>query len=193
MQTTSYPSDLTDAQWALLEPMLPKTNPLGRPPSPGRPIFNGILYVLRGGIPWRFLPTEYGPWQTVYGKFRCWKQAGVWKSLNDRLRTEVRKARGKRARPTGCILDSQTVRSADHAVVIAQTQPPFTRVPLDRGRRVGRRLNCTLSRGPWGNGQKNRDRQEVARPHKGLVNHIRVLSHRLLSIGIWPLNVSSKA
>ena len=114
MQTISYPSDVTDAQWALLEPMLPKPNPLGRPPSPGRPIFNGILYVLRGGIQWRFLPKEYGPWQTVYGKFRRWKQAGVWKSLNDRLRTEVRKARGKRARPTGCILDSQTVRSADH-------------------------------------------------------------------------------
>jgi len=51
MPTTFYPSDLTDAQWALLDPMLPQTNPLGRPPSPVRPIFNGILYVLRGGHP----------------------------------------------------------------------------------------------------------------------------------------------
>ena len=114
MQTTSYPSDLTDAQWALLEPMLPKTKPLGRPPTPARTLFNAILYVLRGGIPWRFVPKDYGPWQTVYGKFRHWKKAGLWKTLNDGLRTLVRKAKGKRARPTACILDSQTVRSADH-------------------------------------------------------------------------------
>lgn len=114
MQTTSYPSDLSDAQWALLEPLLPKVQPRGRPPTPARTIFNATLYVLRGGIAWRFLPKDYGPWQTVYGKFRRWKQAGTWKALNDHLRTEVRKAHGKRARPTACILDSQTVRSADH-------------------------------------------------------------------------------
>lgn len=114
MQTTFYPSELSDPQWVLLEPMFPKIPPLGRPPTPARTIFNGILHVLRGGIPWRFLPTDYGPWQTVYGKFRRWKKAGLWQTLNDRLRTAVRKAHGKRARPTACILDSQTVRSADH-------------------------------------------------------------------------------
>ena len=114
MQETSYPSDLTEAQWALLEPMLPKTKPRGRPPTSARTLFNALLYVLRGGIPWRFVPKDYGPWQTVYGKFRRWKKAGLWKTLNDRLRTPARKERGKRARPTACILDSQTVRSADH-------------------------------------------------------------------------------
>ena len=114
MQTTTYPSDLSDPQWALLAPMLPKIQPRGRPPTPARTLFNGIFYVLRGGIQWRFLPKDYGPWQTVYGKFRRWKKAGLWKTLHDRLRTEVRKAKGKRARPTACILDSQTVRSADH-------------------------------------------------------------------------------
>ena len=65
MQTTSYPCDLTEAQWAVLEPMLPKTKPRGRPPTPARTLFNAILYVLRGGIPWRFLPKDYGPWQTA--------------------------------------------------------------------------------------------------------------------------------
>ena len=114
MQTTSYPSDLSDAQWELLEPLLPKIQPCGRPPTPARTIFNAILYVLRGGIPWRFIPTDYGPWQTMYDKFRLWQKAGLWKTLNDGLRTAVRKAHGKRARPTACILDSQTVRSADH-------------------------------------------------------------------------------
>jgi putative transposase len=114
MQTTSYPSDLTDSQWSVLEPLLPRTSKRGRPPTAPRHIFNGILYVLRGGIQWRFLPSDYGPWQTVYGKFRRWKKAGLWKALNDQLRLQVRKASGKRARPTACILDSQTVRSADH-------------------------------------------------------------------------------
>lgn len=114
MQTTSYPSDLSDPQWAVLEPLLPKAADRGRPPTAPRCIFNAILYVLRGGIQWRALPKEYGPWPTVYGKFRRWKKAGLWKTLNDQLRLQVRKASGKRARPTACILDSQTVRSADH-------------------------------------------------------------------------------
>lgn len=114
MQNSSYPSDLTDAQYALLEPMLPKPSKRGRPPGPARTMFNAILYVVRGGIPWRFLPTAYGPWETVYGTFARWKAGNVWESLNDCLRSSVRKQEGKRSRPTACILDSQTVRSADH-------------------------------------------------------------------------------
>jgi putative transposase len=115
MLSTSYPSDLTDPQWALLEPKLrPVKRGLGRPPADARTMINGILYVLRGGIPWRFLPKGYGPWQTVYGTFRRWKAAGLWEVLNTQLRGAIRRAAGKRARPTGCILDSQTVRSADH-------------------------------------------------------------------------------
>jgi len=114
MLNSSYPSDLTDAQFALLESMLPKHNRRGRPASDPRIMFNGILYVVRGGIPWRFLPKTYGPWETVYGTFARWKAAHVWESLNDCLRSGVRKQEGKRSRPTACILDSQTVRSADH-------------------------------------------------------------------------------
>lgn len=114
MQLSSYPSDLTDSQWSLLGRELPKANQRGRPPSNPRIMFNAILYVVRGGIPWRFLPKEFGPWQTVYGTFRRWKAANLWESLNDCLRAQVRQAVGKRSRPTACILDSQTVRSADH-------------------------------------------------------------------------------
>jgi putative transposase len=115
MLLTSYPSDLTDPQWALLAPKLrPVQHSLGRPPADARTMVNGILYVLRGGIPWRFLPKGYGPWQTVYGTFRRWKNAGLWETLNAQLRSGVRRGVGKRSRPTGCILDSQTVRSADH-------------------------------------------------------------------------------
>ena len=114
MQISSYPSDLTGAQWTLLEPMLPEAKKRGRPASNARIMFNAILYVVRGGIPWRFLPKECGPWQTVYGTFRRWQAAKLWESLNACLRAHVRHEVGKRSRPTACILDSQTVRSADH-------------------------------------------------------------------------------
>jgi len=115
MTTVLYPSDVTDAQWAVLQPLLRRgQKKLGRPPSDARTMLNGILYVLRGGIPWRFLPKEYGPWATVYGPFRRWKSARLWAALHDPLRAWGRVAVGKRARPTGCILDRQTVRSAGH-------------------------------------------------------------------------------
>jgi len=115
MTATTYPSDLTDAQWAKLQPLLRQTQTkLGRPPADSRTMINGILYVVRGGIPWRFLPKSYGPWPTVYGTFRRWKLAHLWEALNDQLRGCVRQTVGKRSRPTACILDSQTVRSAAH-------------------------------------------------------------------------------
>ena len=114
MLNSSYPSDLTDGQFALLEPMLTQPSKRGRPACDPRIMFNAILYVVRGGIPWRFLPKTYGPWETVYGTFARWKAANLWQSLNERLRTSVRKQEGKRSRPTACILDSQTIRSADH-------------------------------------------------------------------------------
>jgi putative transposase len=77
-------------------------------------MFNAILYVLRGGIPWRLLPKDFGPWETGYGTFARWEAAHLWEALNDRLRAMARNASGKRSRPTACLLDSQTVRSADH-------------------------------------------------------------------------------
>jgi transposase len=115
MTETSYSSDLTCAQWELLEPMLPTPKPMGRPPTEARIVVNGILYALRSGCQWRLLPKEFGPWQTVYGRYWRWCQSGLWSQLNDRLRARVREQAGKRSRPTAAILDSQSVRSADHA------------------------------------------------------------------------------
>lgn len=109
-----YSSDLTTEQWELIQPHLPPLKPRGRPPTDRRRVINAILYVLRTGCQWRLLPQSFGPWQTVYGRFRRWQQERVWPNLNDRLRAQVRHAVGKRSRPTGAILDSQTVRSADH-------------------------------------------------------------------------------
>ena len=70
--------ELTDKQWEQLSPELPPPKNTGRPPHDHRRIINGILWVLRTGAPWRDLPARYGPWQTVYSRFRRWRQDGTW-------------------------------------------------------------------------------------------------------------------
>jgi transposase len=73
-----YPSDVNDAEWALLAPLIPASKPRGRPRSSDmRQITNGALYVLRTGCAWRYLPREYGAWQTVYWYFRGWRLDGT--------------------------------------------------------------------------------------------------------------------
>jgi transposase len=109
-----YDSCLTEAQWAYLKPMLPKPAKRGRPRTDLRRILDAILYVVKGGIPWRYLPTDFPPWKTVYHVFRKWTLNHLWAALNDALRTLVRKAQGKRSQPTAAVLDSQTVKSAGH-------------------------------------------------------------------------------
>ena len=115
MKNTLYESSLTDAQWEYLKPMLPKPAQRGRPRTDLRRILDAILYVVKGGIPWRYLPTDFPPWKTVYHIFRRWTLNHQWAALNDALRTLVRRAAGKRSRPTAAILDSQSVKSANHS------------------------------------------------------------------------------
>src|ERR1035437_9525201 len=71
-------------------------------------------FFVRSGCAWRLLPREFGPWETVYGCFRTWRRQGLWKFIHEVLRRIVRGQAGKRSQPTAAILDSQTVRSADH-------------------------------------------------------------------------------
>ena len=78
-------------------------------------MINAILYVTKGGIPWRLLPREFPPWKTVYHLFRKWVCERTWESINSFLRALVRAQVGKRSRPTGAILDSQSVKSAAHS------------------------------------------------------------------------------
>ncbi len=77
---TIHRHDLTGEQWARLEPLLPTRRPdgRGRPSCDHRRIINGILWRLRSGAPWRDLPECYGNWQTVYSRFRRWREAGIW-------------------------------------------------------------------------------------------------------------------
>lgn len=114
MKIAKYDTDLTDAQWTFLEPLLPKACSRGRPPTDRRRVINAILYIIKGGIQWRLLPTTFPPWQTVYHIFRRWTLDHTWEALNGRLRARVRGACGKRSRPTAAILDSQTVKSDPH-------------------------------------------------------------------------------
>jgi transposase len=115
MKIAKYDTDLTDAQWAYLKPMLPQLAKRGRPPSDRRRILDALLYLAKCGCPWRYLPADFPRWKTVYHVFRRWIAQQHWEVIHDTLRVLVRQAHGKRSRPTAAILDSQTVKSAAHA------------------------------------------------------------------------------
>jgi transposase len=85
--------DLKDEEYALIEPLLPpeRTGKPGCPPKPHRQMLNGILWVLRTGAPWRDVPERYGPWSTVYDRFRHWRDEGLWQRLVDALQARARK------------------------------------------------------------------------------------------------------
>ncbi|RBM10737.1 IS5 family transposase [Streptomyces sp. PT12] len=112
-----YPSDLSDEQWALVEPLLPppRTGPKGgrREKHPRRRIVEAILYMARTGCQWRYLPHDFPPWETVYWYFTRWHEDGTVERIHDALRTRVRQADGRRPEPTAGLLDSQSVRAAD--------------------------------------------------------------------------------
>ena len=118
MATYRYPSDLTDREWAVLEPLLPPVHEAG--PCRGRPrlhsyreIMNGILYTLRRGGAWRMMPKDLPPWQTVYGYFRKWRLDGTWERIHTALRERTRLKAERGANPTAAILDSQSVRTSE--------------------------------------------------------------------------------
>jgi putative transposase len=114
VKNSIFDSDLTDAQWEFLQPMLAQPQKHGRPPTDRRIIINAVLYVLKGGIQWRQMPAPFPPWQTVYHIFRAWTIDKTWAALNDALRTCVRLEDGRKEQPTAAILDSQSVKSDGH-------------------------------------------------------------------------------
>jgi putative transposase len=111
-----YDTDLTNAQWRILEPLVPAPAPNGRPVDyPRREIVNAIFYVVRTGCAWRHLPHDFPPWPIVYHYFRRWRRDGTWERINDQLRRQVRRAAGKHAQPSAALLDSQSVKMVDQA------------------------------------------------------------------------------
>jgi transposase len=127
-----YPSDLTDKQWELIEPMLPLPKWMGRPEGhPRRVIVDAILYVVRTGCAWRYLPADFPPWETVYGRFRQWNKRGVTERILAELREQVRISQGRNPEPSAGIIDSQSVKAAD---TVAKATRGY-----DAGKKVGGR------------------------------------------------------
>ena len=114
MTALCYDTDLSDAEWTILAPLLAPTTRRGRPRKHDlRQVLNAILYILRGGEPWRLLPHEFPPWQSVYDHFRRWRQRSTWRRINDALRPQTRMLAGRDPQPHAAIIDSQTARSSE--------------------------------------------------------------------------------
>jgi transposase len=111
---TAYDTDLTDAAWESLVPLVPPSKAGGRPPKHSRrEILNGIFYAVRSGAAWKLLPHDLPPWRTVYYYFWFWRRTGVWQQIHDRLREQVREAAGRNPNPSAAILDSQSIRTSE--------------------------------------------------------------------------------
>ncbi len=105
---------VSDAEFALLSPMLPPAKPGGRPRTTElRSVLDGLFHVLRTGCQWRHLPAAYPPWQTVYGYWRAFITAGVWDEMLHVLRMAAREAEGREASPSAAIIDSQSVKTTE--------------------------------------------------------------------------------
>jgi putative transposase len=109
-----FASDTTDAEWALLEPLMPRPAGIGRPREVGlRAVVNAILYLLWTGCPWRALPHVFAPRSTVQGYFYRWRNDGTWQSINRRLVLRARAAVGRKPTPSACIIDSQSAKTTE--------------------------------------------------------------------------------
>jgi transposase len=132
-----YPSDLTDAQWAVLEPEARQVMDEIRRAS-GRPMVHDLRamvdavgYVVRNGIEWRALPVDFPPWEAAYAFFQRWSQRGLPQRLVERLRGRLRERLGRNRQPSAAIVDSQTVKAAD---TVAATSRGF-----DGGKKINGR------------------------------------------------------
>ena len=111
---TRYPTDLTDAQWQRIEPLVPPPKPGGRPVSVSRrELLDAIVYVVRNGCTWRALPHDFPRWQTVYHYFRLWRADGSWLQIHAALYVQARAAAGRESSPSAAIIDSQSVKTTE--------------------------------------------------------------------------------
>jgi transposase len=132
----AYPSDVSDARWALIEPTLTAwrqaridRRPTGKPaPTDLREIFNAILYVNRTGIAWKYLPHDFPPHGTVYAYYAAWRDEGIFAQLGYELTGLARVKDGRKPEPTAAIIDTQSVKTS--------TNVPLTSQGTDAGKKI---------------------------------------------------------
>jgi len=107
-KATGYPSDLTDAEWTIIEPLIPVGN---KSEWSKRSLINAVFYIDKTGCQWRFLPSDYPPYATVWSFFRRARDSGLWEQIKDTLVKETRKRAGRQESPTYGIIDSQSVKT----------------------------------------------------------------------------------
>jgi putative transposase len=120
-----YPSDLTDDEWELIAPLLerPKRDRRGKPRTvERREVMNAILYLLRTGCQWRYLPEGFPNHNTVYWYFAQWTDDGTWERITDHLRRELHVQRGRAADPSAAIIDSQSARTTEKGAIAGTTR-----------------------------------------------------------------------
>jgi transposase len=109
-----YASDLTDAEWALIEPHMPAAKRLGRPRETElRAVLDAILYIARSGCQWRMLPKDFPPFTTVQGYFYHWRDHGLFEKINFALLLQAREAAGREASPSAGVIDSQSAKTTE--------------------------------------------------------------------------------
>ena len=135
-----YPSDLTDEEWAVVEPLIPPAKRGGRRRSVDmRNVVDGLMYVLSTGCQWRYVPKDLPPKSTVFHYFVLWSYHGVIDRIHHALYVECRERLGREASPTACIIDSQSVKSAEKG------GPKLTRMAMMRARRSRERSGTSWS------------------------------------------------